>query len=288
MLIRRSVVSFKHTTMSLYSHSPTPMPSPSVTNDDRTLVVPSVMSSAVGSVSFPTPRNTLFLRRRRGATCTARPSSMPPGRAALTDTSSLPSPHSRADKDHSTTYQRSSNTFGIATTPCGSPYPSQSGTSLGDSTSIPIMSLSQSARNDASTTVTPSYPSQSPSQINTSSNQSGHTTSIGLIVALAIVGGLLVALMTYLTLCCRRRIRRRRASSPLIHSVLSAKALALSPPGGFKSTASRSTSSSMATVIKSSGDHSASPSTGVTPARDSPSNVRFSRTPPSSKIGLAL
>ncbi|KAI6028207.1 hypothetical protein EDC04DRAFT_158004 [Pisolithus marmoratus] len=276
--------------MSLYSHSSTPMPSPSVTNDDRTLVVPSVMSSAVGSVSFPAPRSTLFLRRRRGTTCTARPSSTPPGRAALTDASFLPSSHLQADKDHSTTYQRSSNTFGIAAIPCESPYPSQSGTSLGDSTSISIMSLSQSARNDASMTVTPSYPSQSPSQINTSSNQSGHTTSTGLIVALTLVGGLLVALMTYLTLCCRRRIRRRRrrASSPLIHSVLSAKASALSPPGGFKSTASRSTSSSMATVIKSSGDHSAYPSTGVTPARDSSSNVRFSRTPPSSKIGLAL
>ncbi|KAI6039542.1 hypothetical protein EDC04DRAFT_1699251 [Pisolithus marmoratus] len=288
------------------------MPSSSATNHDRPLVVSSAISA--GSIPFLAPRGTIFLRRCTGNTCNAETSSTPPGHTSSTDTPSIPSSPSPTNKHNPTTHQQSSRASWIATTSYENPYTNQAGTSLGSSTSTPIMPTSithtpiattpptfgpQSVRYNASTTITSSNLSQSPSQASTPSNQSSHTTSVGLIVALTLVGGLFVALMTYLTLRYRRRIHRRRSSSPLINSVLSRKQFALSLLGGFGSRASRSTSPSMTIVVEHTRDRSASASAGVSPASDTSScelifpqdsqrDARFSRTPPSSKIGLAL
>ncbi|KAI6028205.1 hypothetical protein EDC04DRAFT_157913 [Pisolithus marmoratus] len=298
--------------MFLYNYFSSPMPSSSVTNYDRSLVVSSVISA--GSIPFLAPRGTIFLRRCTGNTCTVETPSTPPGHTSSTDTPSIPSPPSPTNKHNLTTYQQSSRASWVATTSYENLYTNRAGTSLGSSTSTPIMPAPithtpiaaasptfgpQSVRYQLSTTITSSKLSQSPSQASTPSNQSSHTTSVGLIAALTLVGGLFVALMTYLTLRYRRRIHRRRSSSPLINSVLSRKQFALSLLGGLGSRVSRPTSPSMTIVIEHTRDRSASASAGVSPASDTSScestfpqdsqpDARFSRTPPSSKIGLAL
>lgn len=161
--------------------------------------------------------------------------------------------------------------------------------------------LSQSCSDDVST-VASSGPSQSPSQANASVNQSGHTVLVGLIVALALVGGLLVTLIVCLILLYLRRIRHHRTSRPLIHPVPSVKEAALSLPGvagGSTRMASPSVPLSTAVDAGDSGNDSASASAEGSYAQDtnrcesacpldSQSDTRPGWTYPSSKIGLAL
>lgn len=237
----------------------------------------------------------IFRANPRHTLNTLQTSSTSPGDVSSTDTSSTQSP----------TYWDVPwppfPTSAIATPPSGTAFTNQVSTSPGNNSSTPTMSLSQSCSDDVST-VASSGPSQSPSQANASVNQSGHTVLVGLIVALALVGGLLVTLIVCLILLYLRRIRHHRTSRPLIHPVPSVKEAALSLPGvagGSTRMASPSVPLSTAVDAGDSGNDSASASAEGSYAQDtnrcesacpldSQSDTRPGWTYPSSKIGLAL
>ncbi|KAI6039546.1 hypothetical protein EDC04DRAFT_2895051 [Pisolithus marmoratus] len=270
--------------MSLYSSPSASMPSSSVTNGNHTSAISSVTSQSATLLSLT---STLYQQRSSipGASSTTHTSNPSPGHISSADTSSTRSP-------------TPSSTSGIATPSSGSTLFSQVGALPDNNTPIQTVSLSQGHTNAASTATSLSNTSQSPSQVNTPFNQSGHTTSVGLITALSFVGGLLAVLMTYFTLRYRRPNHRHRASSPSINSVLSTKEVALSPPSSFESRASRSAPLSIADTGRF-GDCSVSASAEASPAQDtnscdsmcsqdSKTDARLNRTSPSSEIGLAL
>ncbi|KAI6161260.1 hypothetical protein EDD17DRAFT_1591077, partial [Pisolithus thermaeus] len=155
------------------------------------------------------------------------------------------------------------STFGIGAISSSSTFLSQLASALpGNSLSTPTMPLPP---NDASTTAALSNSSQSSPQVNAPVNEGGHTASVGLIVALALVGCLLVALIVYLlTLRYRRRIHHPRVSSPSDRSVLSTREVLL-PSGGLESRISWLAPSGTTTDTGHSEDRLAS--TSVEPSR---------------------
>ncbi|KAI6106961.1 hypothetical protein EDD17DRAFT_1007855 [Pisolithus thermaeus] len=158
------------------------------------------------------------------------------------------------------------STFGIGAISSSSTFLSQLASALpGNSLSTPTM---PPPPNDASTTATLSGSSQSSSQVNAPVNEGGHTASVGLIVALALVGCLLVALIVYLlTLRCRRRIHHSRVSSPSDRSVLSTREVVLSSDG-LESSISWLAPSGTTTDTGHSEDRSASTSVEASHALD--------------------
>ncbi|KAI6001435.1 hypothetical protein EDD15DRAFT_1679936 [Pisolithus albus] len=237
------------------------MPVSSTTSGDRT---PVVSPAKTGSATLPPTSNTLSrpVSSTPGISHTTQSSSLSPGGVSAIDTSSIRRQTS-LHVPHNSRYSiplSPSSTSRVATLSFGA--------LPGESLSTPTLPIPQGCPNDMSTTAAPS---QSSAQVNAPFNQGSRTTSVGLIVALALVGCLLVALIAYLTLRYRRRIRRTSwVASP-----------------------------SITADTRRSGDHSESASAEASNALDAirgelvcPQNsqpdVRLSRTSPGSKIGIAL
>lgn len=245
------------------------MPLSSATSGDRT---PVASPATTGSATLPPPRNALSgpVSPIPSIPHTTQTSSSSPN-----DVSAIDAPSTRRQASlhvpYNSRYSIPLFPSSTATISSGSTFLSQLGALPGQSLSTPTLPIPQGCPNDTSATAAPSNPSQSSAQVNVPSNQGSRTTSVGLIVALALVGCLLVALIAYLTFRYRRRIRRTSwLASP-----------------------------SITTDTRHSGDHSASASAEALGAVDairgelvcpqnSPPDVRLSRTPPSSKIGMAL